>query len=162
MCRQQHLCPLILDHHAALGDYSTAIVGRAKDRLQGLHIISTSELGAEILKTTKLVHDVPGSTVSRPKRVQNVRPEYRPSSFHVSVYHDNRVSTIRAFNTVVWKHPNGIRARGVGSGEGGESLVVVEKRRHLRVKNNRCAWISWKWQLILMFGCSRDGLNVEL
>ena len=47
---QQHLCPLIVDHHAVLGDYYTVVVVGANERVQGLRIVSTSELGAEIRK----------------------------------------------------------------------------------------------------------------
>ena len=124
-CTQQHLCPLILDYHAALGDYSTDIVVHAAEELRGLHIFSTSDLGADILMITTCVDDVPGSTVGHPKRVQHLHPEYSPTSFHVSTHHDNRVSNIRAFNTAVLEHRNGLGARVVGTGEGGEDLVLV-------------------------------------
>jgi hypothetical protein len=157
---QQHLCPLILDHHAALGDYSTDVVVRAKERLQGLRIVSTSELGAEIVKITTRVHDVPGSTVGQPKPVQHLPPDYSPISFHVSAHHDNRVSNIGAFHTVVWDHRNGIVACGVGTGERGEALILVEERRHVRAQKDRRAWTKRKWHLIPVFGRSRDGLNV--
>jgi len=120
------------------------VVVRAKERLQGLRIVSTSELGAEIVEITTRVDDVPGSTVGQPKRVQHLRPEYSPISFHVSAHHDNRVSNIGAFHTVVREHRNGIGAGGVGTGEGGEALVLVEERRHIRAKKDRRAWTKRK------------------
>jgi len=156
---QQHLCPLILDHHAALGDYSTDMVVRAKERLQGLSIISTSELGAEILEITTCEDDLPGSTVGQPKRVQHLRPEYSPILFHVSAHHDNRVSNIRAFHRVVREHRNGIEAGRVGPGEGGEALVLVVERHHIRATKDRRAWTIRKWHLIPLCAGSRDGLN---
>jgi len=158
---QQYISTLILDHHAALGDYSTDIVIHAKERLQGLHIVWTSNLGTEILKITMCVYDVQGSTISQPRPVQQLRPESSPILFHVSTEHDNRVSNLRAFHTVVREHRNGIRAGGVGTGEGGEALVLVEEHRHIRAKNERRAWTIQKWHLILLFGRSRDDLNVQ-
>jgi hypothetical protein len=91
-----------------LSDYSTDVVVCAKERLQGLHIVSGSELGAEIVNTTTRVGDILGSTFGQPKRVQHLRPEYSPISFHVSVHDDNSVSNIGDFHTVVREHRNGI------------------------------------------------------
>jgi hypothetical protein len=75
-----------IDHHAALGDYSTDIVVLAKERLPGLRIVSTSNLAAEIVELTTCADDIPGSTVGQPKHIQYLRPEYSPSSFHVSAH----------------------------------------------------------------------------
>jgi len=136
---QQHLCPLILDHHAALSDYSTDVVVCAKERLQGFRIVSTSELCTKILQILRCVDNVPGSTVGQPKRVQHLCPEYSPIWFHVSAHHDNCVSNIGAFHTVVREHRNGIGAGGVGTGEGGEAHILVEKHRHVRAKKDRRA-----------------------
>jgi len=109
-CTQQHLCPPILDHHAALGDSSTDIVIRAKERLQGLSIVSTSELCAEILEIMTGVDEVPGSNVGQLKPVQQIRSEYSPISFHVSAHPDNLLSNIEALHTVVREHRYGIGA----------------------------------------------------
>jgi hypothetical protein len=156
---QQHLCPLILDQHAALGDYSTDVVIRAKERLQGLRIVSTSELGAEILQILTCVDKGIGPAIGIPKRIQHLLPGYSPISFHVSAYHDNRVSNIRAFHTVVREHRNGIGARGIGTSEGGEALVLVEERRHIMATKDRRAWTIRKWHLIPLCAGSRDGVN---
>jgi len=156
---QQHLRPLILNHHAALGDYSTDVVVRAKERLQGVRIVSTSELGAEIIDRTTRVDDVPGSTVGQPKRVQHLRPEYSPILFHVSVHHDNCAPNIGAFHTVEWEYRNSIGARGVGTDNGGEPLILEEEGRHVRATKDRRAWTIRKWHLIPVFAGSRDGFR---
>jgi hypothetical protein len=99
---QQHLRPLILDQHAALSDNTADVVIHAKERLQGLRIVSTSELGPELVEIMTCVDDIPGSTVGQPKCIQQACPEYSSISFHVSAHHDNSASNIGAFHTVVW------------------------------------------------------------
>jgi hypothetical protein len=137
-----------------------AIVERAEERLQGLLIVSTSELGAGIVEIMTHIDDIPGSSVGQPKRDQHLRPEYSPISFHVSAHHDNRVSNIGAFHTVVREHRDGIGAGGVSTGEAGAALIHMEERCHVRPKKDRCAWTQRKWHPIPVFGRSRDGLNV--
>jgi hypothetical protein len=88
---QQHLRPLILDHHATLGDYSTYVVVRAEERLHGLCTVLASELGAEIVEIMTGVDGIPGSNVGQLKRVQYLQPELSLISIHVSVHHENRV-----------------------------------------------------------------------
>jgi len=151
---QQHLCPLVLQHHAVLGDYSTDVVICAKERLQVPHIVSTQELGAGILEIIPHVDEVPGSTVGQPRHVQHLHPEYSPISFYVSMHHDNHVWSIRTFHTVVREHHNGIGAGAVGTGEGGGAVILVDECHHVRAKTDRHAWTKGKWHLIPVFGCS--------
>ena len=98
--------------------------------------------------------------MGQPKHLQHLRHEYSPISVHVSAHHDNPVSYIGAFHTVVQEHHNGIGTGRVGTGEGGEALILVEECRHIRAKKDRHAWTMRQWHLILVFGPSRDGLNV--
>jgi len=81
-------------------------------------------------------------TVGMPKDAQHLRPEYSPISFHVSAHHDNRVSNLGVFHIVVQEHRNGIGARGVGTGEDGEALILVEECRHVSAKKDRRAWTN--------------------
>lgn len=76
------------------------------------------------------------------------------------MHHDNHVSTIGAVHTVVWEHRNGNGAAGVGTGAGGEALLLVEEHRHVRAKKDTCAWTKRKCHLIRVFGHRRDGLNM--
>jgi len=148
------------------------VVVRAKERLEGFRLIKTSEFcmvttsmavsqgRTELLEILTRIDERISLTVGMPKHAQHLCPEYSPISFHVSAHHDNRVSNIGAFHTVVREQRNGIGARGVGTGEGGEALILVEERRHVRAKKDRCAWTKRKWHLIPVFGRSRGGLNV--
>jgi hypothetical protein len=136
------------------------MVERAEKPLEGFRLIKTSEFGAEIVEITTRADDVLGSTVGQPKRIPHLRSEYSPISLHVSAHHDNRVSNIGAFHTVVQENRNGIGAGGVCTGDGGEALILVEECRHVRAKKDRRAWNKRKWHLIPVFARSRDGLNV--
>jgi hypothetical protein len=49
-CTQQHLYPLIVDHFATLGDYSTDEMVRGKEKLHGVRSVITSKLAAVILQ----------------------------------------------------------------------------------------------------------------
>jgi hypothetical protein len=132
----------------------------AKERLPGLRIVSTSNLAAEIVEIMTCADDIPGSTVGQPKHVQHLHPEYSPISFHVSAHYDNRLWNIGAFDTVVWEYHTGIGASGVGTGESGNALTLLEECRHIRAMNDRCSWTKQIWLLIPGFGRSRDGLNM--
>jgi len=119
-----------------------------------------SKLCTKILQILACVDKGIGPAIGIPKRIQHLLLECSPISVHVSAHHDNRVSNIGAFHTVVREHRNGIGAGGVGTGEGGEALILVEECRHVRAKKDRRAWTKRKWHRIPVFGRSRDGLNV--
>jgi hypothetical protein len=123
-------------------------------------MVSMSALGAEILMITTRVDDVPGSTVSQPKCVQHLQPEFSPISFHLSTHHDYCVSNIGALDIVLLEHCNGIGDRAVCTEQGVEALVLVEGRRHLRGQKDRRAQTKRNLHLIVVFGRSRDSLNV--
>jgi len=155
---QKHLCPLILDHHAALGDYSTGIVIRAKETLQRLCIVSTSELGAEIPQILTCVDKEIGPAIGIPKCIQHLRLECSPVSALITAHHHHRLSD--RFRAVIRKHDDDVLAGMVSSSEGGDALILVEKCGHVRSEKDRRAWTKRKWHLIPVFGRSRDGLNV--
>jgi hypothetical protein len=123
--------------------------------------MAVSQGRTELLEILTRIDERISLTVGMPTHAQHLRPEYSPISFHVSAHHDNRVSNIGAFHTVVREHRNGIGARGVGTGEGGEALVLVEERHHVRATKDRRAWTIRKWHLIPLCAGSRDGLNEQ-
>jgi len=146
------------------------VVVSANERLEGFRLIKTSEFcmvttsmavsqgHTELLEILTCIDERISLTVGMPKHAQHLRPEYSPISFNISAHHDNRVSNIGAFHTVVREHRDGIGARGVGTGEGDEALVLVEERRHVRATKDGRAWTIRKWHLIPGFDRSRDGL----
>ena len=155
---QQHLHPLILNHHAALGDYSTDVVVHAKERLQGLRIISTSKLCTKILQTLTCVDRGIGPAIVMPNRIQHLLLECSPVSAPITTHHHDRLSD--PFRAVVGKHDDDVSAGRIRSSEGGNALILVEKCRHIRAKKDRRAWTKQKWHLIPVFCRSRDGLNM--
>jgi len=134
------------------------VVVRAKERLQGLRIVSTSELGAEILQILTCVDKGIGPAISIPKRIQHLLLECSPVSALITAHHHHRLSD--RFRAVVGKHDDDVSAGRVSTSEGGDALILVEKCRHVRAKKDRRAWTMRKWHLIPVFGRSRDGLNV--
>jgi hypothetical protein len=155
---QQYLCPLILDDHAALGDYSTDVVVRAKERLQGRHIISTSKLSPKILLILACVDKEIGPAIGIPKRIQHLLLQCRPVLALITALHHHRLSD--HFRAVLRKHDDDVSTGRVCFSEGGDALILVEKCRHVRAKKDRCSWPKRKWHLIPGFGRSRDGFNV--
>jgi len=83
------------------------------------------------------VDDVAGLTVGMPKRVQHLHLEYGPVSIIVTAHHHHCLSDL--FRAVVGKHGNDISAGWVGTGEGSNAFILVEKCRHVRAKKDRRA-----------------------
>jgi len=143
----------------------------AKKRLQGFCLIKISEFcmvtmsvavsqgRTQFLKLLTRIQKILGLIVGMPKHAHHLSPDYSPLSYHVSVDHDNRVSNSRVFHTVVREHCNGIRAKGVGNGEGGEALVLVEEHCQVRATKWKLSWTTRNWDLIQLCPGSRDGLN---
>ena len=121
----QHLCPLVLDHHVALGDYSADVIVGAEKPLQTFRIITASKLCTKILQILRCVDKGIGPAIGILKCIQHLYLEYSPVLFHVSALHDSGVSNIGVFHTVVREHRNGIRATGIGTSEGSEAFVLV-------------------------------------
>jgi len=154
---QQHLCPLILDHHAGLGDYSTDVVVRAKERLQRLRNFLTSELGTEIHHILMCVDKEIGLAIGKPKRIQHLFLECSTVSALITAHPHHRLTA--SFHAVVGKDDDEVSPGRVSSSEGGDARILVEKCPHVRAKKDRRAWTTRKWHLIPGFGRSRDGLH---
>jgi len=117
-----------------------------------------SKVCAKILRILTCLDKGIGPAIGIPKRIQHRLLECSPVSAVITVHHYHRLSD--RVCAVVGKHDDDVSAGRVSSSEGGDALILMEKCRHVRSKKDRRAWTKRKWHLVLVFGRSRDGLNV--
>jgi hypothetical protein len=154
---QQHNCPHILDHHSALGDCSADVILGVERTLQGVRIVSTSELGTKILHILTCVDKGIRLAIGIPKCIQHLHLETSPVSPLITSHHYHLLPHFQALCAVIPTDVDNIFTRGVGSGRTLQAFVFLKDRRHVRATEARRPWTMRKWHLIPVIAGSRDG-----
>jgi len=93
----QHLGPLVLAHHSAIGDYSADVIVGAEKRLETLRIVvSAPKCPTELFQILTCVYKGIRPAIGIPKRIQHLLLECSPISALITAHHYHLLAHIQA------------------------------------------------------------------